>query len=100
MEQPQRRIVRHGARVSQMDLPLVQTLPLEANPRQPGFEGRDRDGIPGGLQAGLQNRLCLHESIALLEQSGALERAFVCPHGRPTVLRLSFEELEKRFGRR
>jgi DNA mismatch repair protein MutL len=46
------------------------------------------------------DRLSREEAAALLEQSGALERAFVCPHGRPTVLRLSFEELEKRFGRR
>jgi DNA mismatch repair protein MutL len=46
------------------------------------------------------DRLSREEARALLEESGALDRAFVCPHGRPTVLRLNFAELEKRFGRR
>jgi DNA mismatch repair protein MutL len=46
------------------------------------------------------DRLSREEAAALLEESGALDRAFVCPHGRPTVLRLNFSELEKRFGRR
>jgi len=46
------------------------------------------------------DRLSREEARALIEESGALNRAFVCPHGRPTVLRLPFAELEKRFGRR
>ena len=46
------------------------------------------------------DRLSREEAAALLEESGALSRAFVCPHGRPTVLRLPFKELERRFGRR
>lgn len=46
------------------------------------------------------DRLSREEAEALLDESGALDRAFVCPHGRPTVLRLGFAELERRFGRR
>jgi len=46
------------------------------------------------------DRLSREEARALIEESGALDRAFVCPHGRPTVLRLPFPELERRFGRR
>jgi len=46
------------------------------------------------------DRLSREEMAALLQESGALERAFVCPHGRPTVLRLTFAELERKFGRR
>ena len=46
------------------------------------------------------DRLSREEARALIEESGALQRAFVCPHGRPTVLRLPFAELERRFGRR
>jgi len=46
------------------------------------------------------DRLSREEARALLEESGALDRAFVCPHGRPTVLRLDFAELERRFRRR
>ncbi|MEE8104592.1 MAG: DNA mismatch repair endonuclease MutL [Planctomycetota bacterium] len=46
------------------------------------------------------DRLSREEAAALLQESGALDRAFVCPHGRPTVLRLPFAQLEKHFGRR
>jgi len=46
------------------------------------------------------DRLSREEAAALLTESGALDRAFVCPHGRPTVLRLPFAQLEKHFGRR
>ena len=45
------------------------------------------------------DRLSREEAQALLLESGALDRAFVCPHGRPTVLRLTFGELARRFGR-
>ncbi|MHC4549666.1 MAG: DNA mismatch repair endonuclease MutL [Planctomycetota bacterium] len=46
------------------------------------------------------DRLSREEAVALLEESGALDRAYVCPHGRPTVLRLGRVELESYFGRR
>ena len=45
------------------------------------------------------DRLSREEAMALLEESGALDRAFVCPHGRPTLIQYSLAELEKRFGR-
>jgi DNA mismatch repair protein MutL len=45
------------------------------------------------------DRLSRDEAAALIEESGALDKAFVCPHGRPTVLRLTLAELEKHFGR-
>ena len=45
------------------------------------------------------DRLSRDEAAALIEESGALDKAFVCPHGRPTVLRLTLGELEKHFGR-
>ncbi len=45
------------------------------------------------------DRLSREEAAALVQQSGALDRAFVCPHGRPTVLRLTLPELARRFGR-
>ncbi len=40
------------------------------------------------------------ELTALLEQAGEAEGRFACPHGRPTKLLLTFEELERRFGRK
>ena len=41
-------------------------------------------------------------SVALMLVSDlmATERPYRCPHGRPIVLRLSQEEMERRLGRR
>lgn len=40
------------------------------------------------------------EAGALLRQMAECELPFSCPHGRPTILNISFRELERRFGRR
>ena len=40
------------------------------------------------------------ELADLLAMRETIERSSNCPHGRPTTLRLSIEELERRFGRR
>ncbi|MCH2148060.1 MAG: DNA mismatch repair endonuclease MutL [Phycisphaerales bacterium] len=40
------------------------------------------------------------ELTELLRQRELVERSSRCPHGRPTTLRLSLEDLEKQFGRR
>jgi len=45
------------------------------------------------------DRLSGEEVEALLRESGALERSYVCPHGRPTVWQIPLRELERRFGR-
>lgn len=36
----------------------------------------------------------------LIATLAACEFPFTCPHGRPTVINISFQELEKRFGRK
>lgn len=41
-----------------------------------------------------------HELADLLKKRKEIERGSNCPHGRPTTMRLSIEELEQRFGRR
>ncbi len=35
----------------------------------------------------------------LLESLRACDMPYTCPHGRPTLIEMSFRELEKRFGR-
>lgn len=37
---------------------------------------------------------------ALLERLAQCENPFACPHGRPTILKYSFEDLEKQFKRK
>jgi len=40
------------------------------------------------------------EMQALLDDLAATENPFTCPHGRPSVIRLSWDEIARRFKRR
>lgn len=40
------------------------------------------------------------EMVGLISQMEAQDQKYTCPHGRPTMINLTFAELEKRFGRR
>ncbi len=44
-------------------------------------------------------RLQHQEMINLIDSLFAAQMPYVCPHGRPTVIRLTTEELDKRFSR-
>ncbi len=41
-----------------------------------------------------------HEMVTLLHEMAYLEDPRGCPHGRPTLIRLSLEEVDRRFGRK
>ena len=45
-------------------------------------------------------KLSIDEMDSLLEQLDKVDRPYTCPHGRPTMLKLTFDELEKMFGRK
>ena len=45
-------------------------------------------------------KLSLDEMNALLEQMEEVDRPYTCPHGRPTMISLTFDELERMFGRK
>lgn len=52
-------------------------------------------------QAAVQaRRLEVKEVSQLLQRLARTELPYVCPRGRPTMINLSYQELEKRFGRR
>ncbi len=40
------------------------------------------------------------ELVRLLDDLLACELPYCCPHGRPTMIQLSYAELERKFGRR
>ena len=40
------------------------------------------------------------ELVGLLQQLHRCELPYTCPHGRPTMIQISYAELEKKFGRR
>lgn len=46
------------------------------------------------------DKLSSQEQQALVEKLLTLDLPYTCPHGRPTMITMSFEELERRFGRK
>lgn len=46
------------------------------------------------------DRLSAPEIAGLLHDLARTELPYTCPHGRPTMINISYAELEKRFGRR
>jgi DNA mismatch repair protein MutL len=45
------------------------------------------------------DRLSLQEMASLIDQLFATKEPYQCPHGRPIILNLTLEEIDKRFGR-
>lgn len=45
------------------------------------------------------DKLAREEMLALIDGLFACEMPYVCPHGRPTVIRITTDELDKRFSR-
>ena len=43
--------------------------------------------------------LSFQEADALVDKLLSLENPYTCPHGRPTIISMSKEELEKKFHR-
>jgi DNA mismatch repair protein MutL len=48
----------------------------------------------------INHSLTVEEQRALLQDLVATDNPYRCPHGRPIILRLSQEEMERRLGRR
>lgn len=46
------------------------------------------------------DKLSAEEQKSLLKNLQAEALPYTCPHGRPTIITMTFDELEKRFGRR
>jgi DNA mismatch repair protein MutL len=72
-------------------------------------ENRERDRLPVrdrvlasyACRAAIMQgkRLTVPEMRALMDQLFATPRPYTCPHGRPTLLRIGLQDLDRRFGR-
>jgi DNA mismatch repair protein MutL len=71
---------------------------LGDDPEAALHETLDMMSCKAAIKAG--DRLSHQEIADLLKQREEVERSSRCPHGRPTTLRLTIEDLEKQFGRR
>jgi DNA mismatch repair protein MutL len=81
---------------------VQEILSLYKEYRQQGMTDA-RDGLAksfscrSAIKAG--DPLNEQEMRSLIDQLFATSMPYVCPHGRPIVLRISTEELDRRFGR-
>jgi len=45
------------------------------------------------------DKLNVAEMVSLIDQLFATDMPYVCPHGRPIIIKIAIEELDRRFGR-
>ncbi len=69
--------------------------------RNPKSDTRDRVAKSYACRAAVKagDKLTLLEMTALIDKLFTTQLPYTCPHGRPISIKLSIEELDKRFGR-
>jgi len=103
--------VRMGALPPELEADEARELVIELLDRATASDGvpeRVVAEVEEGLAAGLScrgaikvnHRLTDTEQRALLDDLAESSNPYRCPHGRPIILRLSQEEMERRLGRR
>lgn len=71
------------------------------NEHQSTIDARDNLAKSFACKAAIKagDKLKTHEMISLIDQLFLTSMPYVCPHGRPVVVKISIEELDRRFGR-
>ncbi|MEX1138626.1 MAG: DNA mismatch repair endonuclease MutL [Bacteroidota bacterium] len=71
------------------------------NEHQATMDARDNLAKSFACKAAVKagDRLTPQEMISLIDQLFLTTMPYVCPHGRPVVIKISIDELDKRFGR-
>lgn len=71
------------------------------NQRQKGLDVKDNIAKSYSCKAAIKagDKISEHEMRLLVDQLFATSMPYVCPHGRPIVIKIPLEELDKRFGR-
>jgi DNA mismatch repair protein MutL len=81
---------------------LQNVLDEFKNTEQKGtIDARDKLAKSFACKAAIKagDRLSTVEMIVLIDQLFATQMPYVCPHGRPIVVKITTEELDRRFGR-
>jgi DNA mismatch repair protein MutL len=70
--------------------------------KEPEIEKKDNLAKTFACKAAIKvgDFLTHNEMISLIDQLFATSMPYVCPHGRPILIRITVEELDKRFGRK
>ena len=79
---------------------LVEDFEEDESPLQAEIEAKIAGRVCKRLAVKAGQALSLEEQRALLENLEACESPRTCPHGRPTMIHLSVDVLERQFGRR
>jgi len=71
------------------------------NEHQTTIDARDNLAKSFACKAAIKagDKLKTHEMISLIDQLFLTSMPYVCPHGRPVVVKISIDELDRRFGR-
>jgi DNA mismatch repair protein MutL len=72
------------------------------NNREPNIDAKDYLARTFACKAAIKfgDTLNQTEMVALIDQLFATEVPYVCPHGRPVIIKISVDELDKKFGRK
>jgi len=79
---------------------LVEDFEEDESPLQNEIEARLAARVCKRLAVKAGQTLSAEEQRALLNDLEACESPRTCPHGRPTMIHLSVEMLERQFGRK
>ena len=80
---------------------LLRILDEFRKSRSDNYDPRENVAASFACKAAIKagEKLTLEEMVALIDQLFATQTPYFCPHGRPVIITISSEELERRFGR-
>jgi DNA mismatch repair protein MutL len=89
--------VMAGSNLTEAITELLDTLASEKDPSRMLEKMTQSISCHGAVKAG--QILSMEEMRELVKQLEACDNPRTCPHGRPTTIHLSSQQLEKEFGR-
>ncbi len=90
-----------GARIGSEERVVLDIIDEYKNNRKAGTELRESVARAFSCRSAIKagEKLSLESMNALIDQLFATQNPYFCPHGRPIIINISLEELNKRFQR-